>query len=57
MKENIEIIARATADEPDVVSITEIGGGLTSILEIKAAGTKIGKVSCKQVTDSGFRQR
>jgi len=27
MKENIEIIARATADEPDVVSITEIGGG------------------------------
>ena len=57
MKENIDVIARAIIDEPDVVSVTKIGGAHTSILELKAPKTEIGKDSCKQVTDSGFRQR
>ena len=48
MKEMIEIIARALVDEPDVVSVTEVGGVNTSILELKVAKTDIGKVIGKQ---------
>jgi predicted RNA-binding protein YlqC (UPF0109 family) len=44
MKVIIEIIARAIVDEPDVVSVTEVGGVHTSILELKVAETDIGKV-------------
>ena len=44
----IEIIARALVDEPDVVSVTEVGGVHTSILELKVAKTDIGKVIGKQ---------
>lgn len=48
MKEIIEIIARAIVDEPDVVSVTEVCGAHTSILELKVAKTDIGKVIGKQ---------
>jgi predicted RNA-binding protein YlqC (UPF0109 family) len=48
MKELVEIIARAIVDEPDVVSVTEVVGGHTSILELKVAKTDIGKVIGKQ---------
>lgn len=48
MKEIIEVIARALVDEPDVVSVTEIGGVHTSILELKVAPTDIGKVIGKK---------
>ena len=48
MKELIEIIARAIVDEPDVVSVTEVSGVHTSILELKVAKTDIGKVIGKQ---------
>ena len=48
MKEIIEIIARAIVDQPDVVSVTEVGGVNTSILELKVAKTDIGKVIGKQ---------
>ena len=48
MKEIIEIIARAIVDEPDVVSVTEIGGMHTSIPELKVAKADIGKVIGKQ---------
>jgi len=48
MKELIEIIARALVDESDVVSVTEIGGAHTSILELKVAQTDIGKVIGKK---------
>ena len=48
MKEIIEIIARAIVDEPDVVSVTEIGGMHASILELKVARADIGKVIGKQ---------
>ena len=48
MKEIIEIIARAIVDEPDLVSVTEVGGLHTSILALKVAKADIGKVIGKQ---------
>ena len=48
MKELIEIIAQALVDETDVVSVTEVGGEHTSILELKVAKADIGKVIGKQ---------
>ena len=48
MKEIIEKIAQALVDQPDLVSVTEIGGAHTSILELKVAQTDIGKIIGKQ---------
>ena len=53
MKEIIEVIARAIVDEPSFVSVTEIGGIQTSILELKVAKTDIGKVIGKQGRTAG----
>jgi len=53
MKEMIEVIARAIVDEPDLVSVTEIGGVNTSILELKVGKTDIGKVIGKQGRTAG----
>ena len=48
MKEMIETIARALVDEPEFVSVSEVGGMHTSILELTVAKTDIGKVIGKQ---------
>jgi predicted RNA-binding protein YlqC (UPF0109 family) len=48
MKEIIEIIARALVDQPEQVSVTEIYGAHTSILELKVAKADIGKIIGKQ---------
>jgi uncharacterized protein len=48
MKEMIETIARALVDEPEFVSVSEVGGRYTSILELTVAKTDIGKVIGKQ---------
>ncbi|MDA8137589.1 MAG: KH domain-containing protein [Desulfobacteraceae bacterium] len=48
MKEIIEIIAQALVDQPHFVSVQEIGGPNTSILELKVAKTDIGKIIGKQ---------
>jgi predicted RNA-binding protein YlqC (UPF0109 family) len=53
MKEIIEIIARAIVDEPDVVSVTEVDGAHTSILELKVAKTDMGKVIGKKGRTAG----
>jgi hypothetical protein len=53
MKEIIETIARAIVDEPDLVSVNEVGGVHTSILELKVAKTDIGKVIGKQGHTAG----
>ncbi len=53
MKEIIETIARAIVDEPDVVSVTEVGGAHTSILALKVAKTDLGKVIGKQGRTAG----
>lgn len=48
MKELIEYIAKALVDNPDAVSITEIEGNQTSVLELKVAKEDLGKVIGKQ---------
>lgn len=48
MKEIIETIVQALVDQPDRVSVTEVGSMHTSILELKVAKTDIGKVIGKQ---------
>jgi len=53
MKEMIETIAQALVDQPDLVSVTEIDGVHTSILELKVAKTDIGKVIGKQGRTAG----
>jgi predicted RNA-binding protein YlqC (UPF0109 family) len=53
MKEIVEIIAKALVDQPDLVSVTEIGGMHTSILELKVAQDDIGKVIGRQGRTAG----
>jgi predicted RNA-binding protein YlqC (UPF0109 family) len=53
MKKLIKTIAQALVDEPDLVSVTEIGGMHTSILELKVSKSDIGKVIGKQGRTAG----
>lgn len=48
MKELIEDIARALVDEPDLVSVTQVDGEQTVILELRVAQSDLGKVIGKQ---------
>ena len=48
MKEIIQRIAQALVDQPDLVTVTEIIGKHTSILELKVDRTDIGKIIGKQ---------
>jgi predicted RNA-binding protein YlqC (UPF0109 family) len=48
MKELITQIARALVDHPDQVSVSEVEGNQTSVLELKVAKEDLGKVIGKQ---------
>ena len=48
MKDLISYLARALVDNPDEVSITEVEGNQTSVLELKVAKEDLGKVIGKQ---------
>jgi hypothetical protein len=48
MKEMIERIARALVDQPEQVSVKEVGGPHTAILELTVAKVDIGKIIGKQ---------
>lgn len=48
MKEMIELIAQALVDQPKRVSVKELGGMHTSILELTVAKADIGKVIGKK---------
>lgn len=48
MKDLIAYIAKALVDRPDEVSITEIEGGKTTVLELRVAKEDLGKVIGKQ---------
>ena len=48
MKDLISYIAQALVDHPKEVSVTEIEGNQTSVLELKVAKEDIGKVIGKQ---------
>lgn len=48
MKELITYIAKALVDKPEEVSVTEIEGEQTSVIELKVAKEDLGKVIGKQ---------
>jgi len=48
MKDLVTLIARALVDKPDEVSVAEVAGNYTSVLELKVAKEDIGKVIGKQ---------
>jgi uncharacterized protein len=48
MKDLIKYIAQALVDYPDQVSVTEIVGNQTSVLELKVAKEDLGKIIGKQ---------
>jgi len=48
MKELIEYIAKLLVDNPEQVSVTELEGEQTSVIELKVAKEDLGKVIGKQ---------
>ncbi len=48
MKELIKYIAQALVDNPEAVSVSEVEGNQTSVLELKVAKEDLGKVIGKQ---------
>jgi len=48
MKDLISYIAQALVDHPEEVSVTEVEGNQTSVLELKVAKVDLGKVIGKQ---------
>lgn len=48
MRELVEVIAKALVDDPDAVSVNEIIGQQSIILELKVASDDMGKVIGRQ---------
>ncbi|MFD3156539.1 KH domain-containing protein [Haloimpatiens sp. FM7330] len=48
MKELLEVIAKALVDNPEMVSVNQIAGEQSIILELKVAPEDMGKVIGKQ---------
>ena len=48
MKDLIKYIAQALVDHPEQVSVSEVEGNQTSVLELKVAKEDLGKVIGKQ---------
>jgi predicted RNA-binding protein YlqC (UPF0109 family) len=48
MKELVEQIAKALVDQPDKVSVREVVGEQTTVLELRVATEDLGKVIGKQ---------
>lgn len=48
MKDLVEMIAKALVDSPDQVSVTEVEGEQTTVLELKVAQSDLGKVIGRQ---------
>ena len=48
MKDLISEIVKALVDQPEEVSVNEIGGSHTTVLEVSVAKTDMGKVIGKQ---------
>ena len=48
LKDLIEFIAKSLVDNPDSVSVSEIEGEQTSVIELKVAKEDLGKVIGKQ---------
>jgi uncharacterized protein len=52
-KELIETMAKALVDNPEKVAISEITGGVTSIIEIRVAKEDLGKIIGKEGRTAG----
>jgi hypothetical protein len=48
MKDLITEIVKALVDQPDEVSVSEVGGSHTTVLEVRVAKTDMGKVIGKK---------
>lgn len=48
MRELIEYIAKALVDSPDEVSVSEVEGEVTSVIELRVAKSDLGKVIGKE---------
>jgi predicted RNA-binding protein YlqC (UPF0109 family) len=48
MKDLIQYIAQALVDYPDQVSVNEVAGSQTTVLELKVAKEDLGKIIGKQ---------
>lgn len=48
LKDLVQLIAEALVDQPDQVSVIEIEGEQTSVIELKVAKEDLGKVIGKQ---------
>ena len=48
MKQLVEMIAEALVDNPDEISVTEIEGEQTTVLELRVAQSDLGKVIGRQ---------
>ena len=48
MKDLITVIVKTLVDHPGEVSVKEIGGAHTTVLEVRAAKTDLGKIIGKQ---------
>lgn len=48
LRELVEYLAKALVDEPDQVSVTEVEGERTTIIELRVAPGDLGKVIGKQ---------
>jgi hypothetical protein len=48
MKDLITEIVKALVDHPEEVSVSEVGGSHTTVLEVRVAKTDMGKVIGKQ---------
>jgi predicted RNA-binding protein YlqC (UPF0109 family) len=57
MKEIIQTIAQALVDQPDLVSVKEIGGMSTSMLELRVAKADVGKIIGKHGRTSSALRR
>ena len=48
MKDLVEMIAKALVDNPEQVTVTEVEGEQTTVLELRVVPTDLGKVIGKQ---------
>ena len=48
LKELVEIMAKALVDKPEEVSVAEVDGEQTTVIELKVAKDDLGKVIGKQ---------
>jgi predicted RNA-binding protein YlqC (UPF0109 family) len=48
MKDLVEMIAKALVDNPEQVTVTEVEGEQTTVLELRVAPSDLGKVIGKQ---------